>query len=167
MKTPFYILIVEDEAPVRDAVLRDVEPFENVFPVEAVESAEEAEQMIREIEKDGGKVALILCDHLLPVKNGVQFLIESMKFPTTRYARKVLVTGQAGHMDTIEAINKAGLDFYVSKPWKTEDFQKVIKDQLTSFILHEPGINPIEFMSVLDATRIVEFIRISGLQSDM
>lgn len=166
MKTPFYILIVEDEAPVRDSVLRDVEPFENVFPVEAVQSAEEAEQIIKEIADEGGKVALILCDHLLPVKNGVQFLIESMEYPVTRYARKVLVTGQAGHQDTIEAVNKAGLDFYVSKPWKTEDFQNVIKDQLTTFILREPNVNPIPYMSVLDATRVMKHVRETGLQSD-
>lgn len=166
MKNPYYILIVEDESAVRDSVLRDVEPFENIFPVEAVQSAEEAEQIIKEIDKEGGKVALILCDHLLPVKNGVQFLIESMEYPVTRYAKKVLVTGQAGHQDTILAVNKAGLDFYVSKPWKTEDFQKVIKEQLTTFVLHEPGLNPIQYMSVLDGARIMESVRRKGLQSD-
>lgn len=166
MKTPFYILIVEDEAPVRDAVLRDVEPFENVFPVEAVQSAEEAEQVLKEIDAEGGKVALMLCDHLLPVKNGVQFLIESMEYPVTRFARKVLVTGQAGHQDTIDAVNKAGLDFYVKKPWKTEDFQNMIKDQLTTFIINEPNVNPISYMSVLDATRIMNHVRKTGLQSD-
>jgi two-component system chemotaxis response regulator CheY len=166
MKTNHFILIIEDEAPVRDAVLRDVELFENHFPVEAVQSAEEAEQLIKAIAEEGGKIALILCDHLLPVKNGVDFLIESMNYPITRYARKVLVTGQAGHQDTINAVNKAGLDFYVSKPWKTEDFQKVIREQLTTYVLHESGIDPIPFIGVLDGARIAEHIRNAGLASD-
>ena len=65
MSTPYYILIIEDEAPVRDAVLREVEEFHHFFPVEAVESAEEAKEVIDMIEKEGGKIALILCDHLL------------------------------------------------------------------------------------------------------
>ena len=167
MKKQFYILIIEDEAAVLDAVLRDVEPFENYFPIEAVQSAEEAEEVIKEIEKEGATIALLLCDHLLPVKNGVEFLIESMQYPVTRSAKKVLVTGQAGHQDTIQAINKAGLDFYVNKPWDTEDFQNIVKEQLTSFILEQRDINPIQFMPVLDGTRIVEHIRKTGLQTDI
>ncbi|TNE68950.1 response regulator [bacterium] len=166
MKSNYYILIIEDEAPVRDAVLRDVEKFENYFPVEAVQSAEEAEELIAAIQNEGGKIALILCDHLLPVKNGVDFLIESMQFPITRHAKKVLVTGQAGHQDTINAVNNAGLDFYVSKPWKTEDFQQVVKKQLTDFVLKEPGLDPIPYMGILDGAKIMDHIRNSGLAAD-
>jgi len=167
MSTPYYILIIEDEAPVRDAVLREVEAFENFFPVEAVESAEEAKEVIDMIEKEGGKIALILCDHLLPKKNGVEFLIESMEFPITRYARKVLVTGQAGHDDTIMAINRAGLDFYISKPWNTENFTNVIKEQLTTFVLKEDGFNAIPLMGILDGVRIMEHVRKTGYQGNV
>lgn len=163
METKYYILIIEDEDPVRDAILRDVEIFEDLFPVEAVQSAEEAEEMIQEIESEGDKVAVMLCDHLLPVKNGVQLLVESMEYPATKHAKKILVTGQAGHEDTIEAINNAGLDFYVSKPWQTEHFQKVIKDELTAYVIKEPGLNVIQFMGILDAQKIAEYMRKSGL----
>ena len=54
---------------------------------------------------------------------------------TTRAARRVLVTGQAGHEDTIRAINEAELDHYVAKPWDPEEFRAVVREQLTDFVL--------------------------------
>ncbi len=162
MDHQIYILVIEDELEVMDALVKDLEEFEQKFPVESANNAEEAEQVVQGIANSGDEVGLILCDHVLPGKNGVDFLISMESNQLFTDSRKVLVTGQAGLEDTIEAINKAHLDHYIAKPWKKEGFQKVVVDQLTSFVIKK-GYNPLEFMSVLNSIRLAEALRGSQL----
>jgi response regulator RpfG family c-di-GMP phosphodiesterase len=100
---------------------------------------------------------MVLCDHLMPGTKGVDFLIELEKNPETKAARKVLVTGQASHQDTIAAINIGGLDHYIAKPWQIQEFDSVVRRLLTDFIL-EVDESPAKYASVLDFARIMEAI---------
>ncbi|MBO6523264.1 MAG: response regulator [Balneolaceae bacterium] len=162
MDHQIYILVIEDELEVMDALIKDLEEFEQTFPIESANNAEEAEQVVKSIADSGDEIGLILCDHVLPGKNGVEFLIELESDKKFGHARKVLVTGQAGLEDTIQAINKAHLDHYIAKPWNMEEFQKVVIDQLTGFVI-EKKYNPMEFMAVLDSVRLAEALRGSKL----
>ncbi len=162
MDHQIYILVIEDELEVMDALIKDLEDFEQVFPIESANNAEEAERVVQQIVDSGDEIGLILCDHVLPGKNGVDFLIGLEAENKFEHARKVLVTGQAGLEDTIQAINKAHLDHYIAKPWKKENFEKVVIDQLTSFVINR-GYNPMQFMAVLDSVRLAEALRGSQL----
>ncbi len=153
-----YILIVEDELEVMDALVKDLEEFETIFPIETANDSNEAEEVIHYILDHGHKVGLILCDHVLPGKNGVDLLIELQKNEATVKSKKVLVTGQAGHEDTILAINKANLDHYIAKPWTEEELKEVVKGQLTNYVI-ENEKNMLAFMQVLDAEKISEAMR--------
>ena len=75
------ILIVEDEPEVRDALIRDIAPFEGQFRIEAAEDVEDAHAALEGLEAAGQKVALVLCDHLLPGVHGVEFLVELNEDP--------------------------------------------------------------------------------------
>ena len=70
----------------------------------------------------------------------------------------MLVTGQADQDDTIRALNEAGLDHYIAKPWDPVNLQEVVRHQLTDFVL-EAGINPLPYLPVLDGVRVMEAIR--------
>ena len=48
----------------------------------------------------------------------------------TAAARKVLVTGQADQDDTIRAVNEAGLDHYIAKPWDPAHLQATVRAQI-------------------------------------
>ncbi len=162
MDHQIYILVIEDELEVMDALIKDLEELEQTFPIESANTAEEAEQIVKSIADSGDEIGLILCDHVLPGKNGVDFLIELESDKQFEYVRKVLVTGQAGLEDTVQAINKAHLDHYIAKPWKKDEFHKVVIDQLTGFVI-EKKYNPMEFMAVLDSIRLAEALRGSQL----
>ena len=103
-------------------------------------------------------MALVLSDHRLPGRSGVDFLIELTKDYRFELARTVLVTGQADQDDTIRALNEAGLDHYISKPWDADALRAVVRDQLTSFVL-EAEVDPLPYMPLLDGVRIMEAIR--------
>lgn len=148
------ILIIEDEVEVRDAIVRDLKPFSGKFRIESAENIKEAEEVLNQVRKDGDALGLILCDHVLPGENGVEFLVRLNKMDWAQTTRKVLVTGQAGHEDTIRAINYANLDYYIAKPWKVEDLHKVVKKQLTNYIIDsEWDILP--YVEILESDRLV------------
>ena len=145
------IVVVEDEPEVRDAVLGDLAPFADTVRIEPAEDVDE-------IDGDGDVVALVLADHRLPGRSGVDMLVEMADDERTADARKVLVTGQADQADTIRAVNEAGLDHYIAKPWRAARLQEVVRAQLTDFVL-ETGLDPLAHLRALDAARALEALR--------
>ena len=71
------ILSLEDEADVRDALERDLEQFWDKIRLEVAEDVDDAWTVIDEIVEDGDELALVLSDHRLPGKSGVDFLVVS------------------------------------------------------------------------------------------
>ena len=165
MEQTIYILVIEDEPEVLDAIVRDIEPFEEKFPIEAAESAEEARTIIEEIFEEGARIGLILSDHVLPQENGVELLSSMQDDNRLEPSRKVLITGQAGLEDTVKAVNQANLNHYIAKPWDKEQLQQVVRDQLTDYVL-ENCENQLPYMDLLDAERIAEHLRKTGGVSD-
>jgi CheY-like chemotaxis protein len=159
------ILCVDDEPEVLEAIERDLRVFDDIFPVELAASAEEARKICSTIDGREDRLGVIVCDHLMPGETGVELLASLDVIPGAESARKVLLTGQAGHEDTIEAINRAGLDYYISKPWKGEHLQEVVRKLLTQYVLDHSS-DPMSYMSVLDAGMIADAIHKKGMASD-
>jgi response regulator RpfG family c-di-GMP phosphodiesterase len=156
--TQLLILWVEDEPEVREALARDLQPFESIARIESAEDVEDARSVIASVVDRDTRLALALCDHLLPGMHGVDYLVELSNDPATAAARKVLVTGQAGLQDTIKAVNQAGLHYYIAKPWTAEQLHKVVRMQLTEFVIaHVDNLLP--YVGVLDGERILSAIR--------
>lgn len=150
----YMILCVDDEREVLDSVVQDLDCFEQDFVLEAAESVTEARQVIDEYRAQDVQLALILCDHIMPEQTGIQFLIEMNDDPQTVPTRKVLLTGQAGLEDTVQAVNHASLDFYVAKPWQGQQLRQMVRDQLTQFVIdNDPDLKA--WMSILDAEKIL------------
>lgn len=160
-----YILCVEDEREVLEALEQDLAVLEDHFPLETAESAAEARQVAAKILDREGRIGLILCDHVMPEENGVDLLIDLSKQELTRASRKVLVTGQAGLDATIEAVNRAELSFYIAKPWDPEKLVTTAKRLLTDYIL-ETGVDPKPYLGVLHGERLFKAIHEKGLISD-
>ena len=152
------VLVVEDEPPVREAVLGDLEHLGATVRLEAAQDVDDAWAVVEEVEEDGDELALVLSDHRLPGRSGVDMLVEMMGDPRTAAARKVLVTGQANQADTIRAVNEAGLDHYIAKPWRAEELCEVVRDQLTGFVLDQ-GLDPLPHLPALDAVRALQALR--------
>jgi response regulator RpfG family c-di-GMP phosphodiesterase len=149
------ILCIEDEQEVREAIARDLEDFEPVFLVEVAEDATEARQVIDDLRTAGDEIALVIADHLLPGTPGTEFLIELHHTPNGERIKKVLLTGQAGHDDTIRAINEADLNHYIAKPWTREALHEVVEEQLTDYVLTNVA-DVLPYLPVLDGPRLLE-----------
>jgi response regulator RpfG family c-di-GMP phosphodiesterase len=93
----------------------------------------------------------------MPEQTGISFLIELNQNEQTRMTKKLLLTGQAGLEDTVDAINHSSLDFYIAKPWLGDELRAVIKSQLTHYMIdNEPELMP--WAAVLDTEKIFDAI---------
>jgi len=149
------VLIIEDEAEVRDALRRDLKSLGATLRIETADDIADARAALDDINADGDLLALVLADHRLPGTSGVDFLIELNAAPATAATRKVLVTGQAGHADTIRAVNGADLNHYIAKPWDPAALVSVTRAAVSDYIIAE-GINPLPFVRDLDGPRLLE-----------
>ncbi|MDD1795719.1 response regulator [Enterovibrio sp. ZSDZ42] len=163
----YLILCVDDERDVLDSVTNDLASLEEHFIIEAAESVAEAKEILADANADDIQLALILCDHIMPDDLGVDFLIELSQLDMTANAKKLLLTGQAGLNETVQAVNHASLNYFIAKPWQGKTLKQIVIDQLTSFMIeHEANLMP--WIQVLDAERIMEAISNNRLNySDM
>jgi response regulator RpfG family c-di-GMP phosphodiesterase len=132
-----YVLCVEDEPEVLDAIVKDLADIEDTFPIETARSVTEAREIVASIQQGDDRLALCLCDHIMPHGNGVEFLVDLLRDPFTMRTRKVLVSGQAGLEATIRAVNYARLDYYITKPWEKESLLGVARTQLKEYLVQE------------------------------
>ena len=130
-----HIILIDDQIDVLATLMQDLSIFRERFILDDCESVKEAYELLEELETAGESIALIICDHIMPNKNGIEFLSELSKDDRFDSIHKVLVTGQASHGDTIDAINNASIDYYISKPWVVENLHSVIKEMVTGWIM--------------------------------
>ncbi len=144
-----YILCLEDQREVLNSILEELEVFEEAFILEGAESAAEAEELVEDIYNEGDRLGLVISDHIMPGKTGVDFLIDLKKDERFQKTRKILLTGLATHQDTIKAINQAGIDHYIEKPWSAAKLVAFTKELLTRFLL-DSGIDYQPYLKFLD-----------------
>ena len=104
------IICVDDQPEVLDSVLRDLRPLNSCFRLEGVESASECRELLEEFDQDGELTGLVISDHVMPGGSGVELLGGIAKDDRFAGTRKILLTGQATHADTIQAVNDAHID---------------------------------------------------------
>jgi response regulator RpfG family c-di-GMP phosphodiesterase len=166
MKPVLAIVCVEDEIEVLEAVVRDLEVFEDDFRVETASSVKEADKLLEILKSEGMNVALFVCDHLMPDETGVEFMVRLQTNPDFSASQKMLLTGQAGLQDTIKAVNEAQLSYYLAKPWKTNELQSIVKKLLTDYVITNSN-DVLRYFSTLDAERLSESMRRSKNLTDM
>jgi thioredoxin reductase (NADPH) len=110
------ILAIDDEPEVLNAVVRDLRTrYGQEYRLLLAGSGEEGIEVIRDLNRRGDPLALIITDQRMPKVTGLDVLRESVDlFPTTRRA---LLTAYADTDVAINAINEIGLDQYIMKPW--------------------------------------------------
>ncbi len=123
------ILCVDDEEFVLTALSQELKHnFKDEFIIELAQNAEDALEILDELENDGIKTMVIISDWLMPGMKGDDFLIESHKrFPKVI---KFLLTGMASDEAIQNAQEHAELKGTFLKPWKSEELINQIKIEL-------------------------------------
>ncbi len=160
MKKP-HIILVDDQMDVLSALMQDLASFRDKFILDDCESAKEAFELLEELDASDGQTVLIMADHIMPNKNGIEFLSELSENDSLIHVRKVLITGQASHEDTINAINTASIDYYISKPWVVENLHAVVKKMITCWVL-DNGLNYHDYEAFIDTEVLFRRLKAEG-----
>jgi DNA-binding NtrC family response regulator len=117
---PPVVLIVDDEPLLLEAVGRELK---DICEVHTAASAAEADLRIAERRFDA-----IVCDHMLPGEQGLDFLIRMMdKIPSTK---RILMTGYTNAEFISRCTIIAGLSKCLVKPLRATDVAGAIKSSL-------------------------------------
>ncbi len=154
----FNIICVDDQREVLSAVLQDLQPLANWLNIEDCESADEAFELMEELDVEGKKIAVLISDHVMPDKSGIELLSEVAADMRFTYTRKILLTGQATHSDTINAINTAGIDNYFEKPWSAEKLVNCVRKLVTEYVF-DVGMDYADYQKHLDNEVVLKRLR--------
>lgn len=125
------LLTIDDDAEVLRAIERDLRrKYAADYRVLRADSGTAAMEIVRELKLRNNTVALFLADQRMPGMSGVEFLEQAIElFPD---AKRVLLTAYADTDAAIAAINDAGVDHYLLKPWDPpeENLYPVLDDLL-------------------------------------
>ena len=152
------IICVDDQQEVLDSVMRDLRPLASHVRLEEASSVADCMQLLEQIDDDGDHVALVISDQVMPGETGTELLGKIAADRRFAKTRKVLLTGQATHADTINAINDGHIDNYIEKPWQPEKLLSVVKRLLTLYVL-DAGLDHKDYMPVLDTTTLFSKLR--------
>ena len=110
------ILAVDDDAEVLRSVERDLKrKYGGDYRVLRADSGPAGVDIVQELKVRNNVVALFLIDQRMPGMSGVEFLAQAISlYPD---AKRVLLTAYADTDAAIAAINEAGVNHYLLKPW--------------------------------------------------
>ena len=110
------LLAVDDDPQVLRAVDRDLrQRYGNDYRIVRADSGESALGALDQLHQREEPVALLLVDQRMPKMSGVEFLEKAKQvYPS---AKRALLTAYADTDAAIRAINSAGVDYFLMKPW--------------------------------------------------
>ncbi len=152
------LICVDDQREVLSAVLQDLTPLSSWLNIEDCESADEALDLMEEFDAEGEHIALIISDHVMPGKTGVELLTEVSQDDRFSMTKKILLTGQATHQDTITAINLARIESYFEKPWSAEVLCERARTLITEYIF-DKGLDYSDYQGELDQNVVLARLR--------
>lgn len=133
MRNREHIICVDDEDGILHVLRQQLVRFEEEWEIDLARSAQEALELIDDLEREGEAVAMVIVDQIMPGMKGVELLeVVHARHPD---CVKILLTGQAGLDSVVRAINRANLDRYIGKPWDEQDLRLTVAGLLSNYRL--------------------------------
>lgn len=101
------------------------------YTIEKAMSGQEALDIIADCQSEGTDVSLVVSDYLMPGMKGDEVL-EQVK-NMTPMTRRIMLTGFSALEGVANAINKAGIYRYLSKPWDAKDMMLTVLQAIRSY----------------------------------
>ncbi len=145
-----HIICVDDEEGILTALRQQLGVrFGDECEISVAQSAKDALELVDELKKAEEPLAVVIADQIMPGMKGVELLEEvNRRSPGTT---KILLTGQAGLDAVVAAINKAGLNRYIPKPWDEPDLRLTVEGLLRTYRLHRQNSELVEHLKAKNA----------------
>lgn len=128
-----HIICVDDEEGILNALRQQLNRYTPEWEISLAKSGKEALELIEALEQDKEPVAMVIADQIMPGIKGSELLEEVHK----RHPQsvKILLTGQASFEALVRAVNAAGLDRFIPKPWDEADLRVTVQSLLDKYRL--------------------------------
>ncbi|MGF1536259.1 MAG: SpoIIE family protein phosphatase [Elainellaceae cyanobacterium] len=118
------LLVVDDESDNLDLLYRT---FRQKFKVFRADSAMTALDLL----KREGEMAIIISDQRMPFMKGTELLQRTVEqFPDTV---RIVLTGYTDVEDLVDAINTGQVFKYITKPWKPQELQDIVRQAADTY----------------------------------
>ncbi|HLU65440.1 MAG TPA: response regulator [Kofleriaceae bacterium] len=122
---PLHILLVDDDASVREAVRRAL----SRTPGWHVAEAEDGPGGLAHLRQH--RVDVLLCDYQMPIMSGLEVL--ELVRVTHPHVVRLLLTGHADLRLALHALNGGAAHRYLVKPWHEVDLRQVVRESLAAY----------------------------------
>ncbi|ABW29765.1 MULTISPECIES: response regulator [Acaryochloris] len=123
------VLCVDDEKVILDSLKIQIKKeLSDLCNVEAAINANEALEIVEELQEDGVEVVLVLCDWLMPGMKGDEFFVKLHQDHPNII--KIMLSGQADHSAIERAKEEADLHRFIHKPWRKSELIELLKSNL-------------------------------------
>ncbi|HUW69528.1 MAG TPA: response regulator [bacterium] len=120
------ILLVDDEAIIVLALSRELRAaFGGEYRIETALNAEEAFEVISDLEREGCELVVVISDWLMPGMRGDDFLIAVRQ--TYPAIALIMVTGQADEKAVERVVREAKVLACIRKPWRGSEIIELIR----------------------------------------
>jgi len=121
------ILCVDDEKNVLKSLARVF--LDEEYEIVTASSGKEGLELLN----SSRDFAVIISDQRMPEMTGTEFLEQAREAAPD--ALRILLTGYADIIATIDAINKGGASRYITKPWKDEELLQSVREAVKHYCL--------------------------------
>ncbi len=130
----YCILCVDDESIILLSLKQELKCIKDLGDVliETADSADKAMEVIEEVLEEGGEMTVIISDQRMPGMTGDVFLEQAHRLsPRTA---NILLTGYADMEAIVNAVNRASLYRYITKPWEPNDLSLTVREAHAGYL---------------------------------
>jgi PAS domain S-box-containing protein len=129
---PLAILCVDDESMILDGLLEQLgRCLKDEEMIVAAETAEEALEVIEELQEEGCDLAVVIVDYYLPDMTGSELLLTlHHQLPHTL---KILLTGNTNPENFEQIAQQTNLYRYITKPWDELDLKLTVQEAIRRY----------------------------------
>jgi 3-oxoacyl-[acyl-carrier-protein] synthase-3 len=122
------ILLLDDERPVLEALEAQLAPaFEDLARVEVFDTPAEALAAVGRWQRERRALAVAVVDEKMPGLSGTETIARLRASEVARDLHAILLTGYGGLDSAVGAINRAGVERYLEKPWSEEELTGAVR----------------------------------------
>lgn len=118
--------------------------FRDEFDVFVAGDTDLAEKILN----DNLDIDVVISDQRMPEETGVQFF-ERMRHRLS-HTERIILTGYSDIDAVIASINRAGVYFYLRKPWQEEEVRLVLRNAIDSVRMHRQLIEHEETLRLIE-----------------
>jgi putative two-component system response regulator len=130
----YCILCVDDEYIILESLRQEMRGFNALDDaiIETADSGAMALEIMEDLMREGTEIAVVLSDQRMPGMTGDRFLEEAHRIsPDTM---NILLTGYSDIDAIVNAVNRASLYRYLSKPWEPNDLLLTVTEAYGKYI---------------------------------